>query len=151
MLRTSRSGRAWDDLNRKSDLGWARGSTLHLHPRFESHAVLNLILEQEPELVPAVPAMEARTEPRERPKFVWADEVFRQFPLHTDPAPTEDQLTRIAHAVGKGAKLWAGGPRKGSFIPPSLLEGVPADCPQTCRVFGPRKPTPRGRVIGISM
>jgi long-chain acyl-CoA synthetase len=38
-------------------VSWARGSTLHLHPRFESRAVLNLILEQKPELVPAVPAM----------------------------------------------------------------------------------------------
>jgi long-chain acyl-CoA synthetase len=36
---------------------WVRGSTLHLHPRFESRAVLNLIVEQKPELVPAVPAM----------------------------------------------------------------------------------------------
>jgi long-chain acyl-CoA synthetase len=38
-------------------LSWARVSTLHLHPRFESQAVLKLLLEQQPELVPAVPAM----------------------------------------------------------------------------------------------
>ncbi len=38
-------------------VSWARGSTLHLHPRFESRAVLNLIMQQKPELVPAVPAM----------------------------------------------------------------------------------------------
>jgi len=38
-------------------VSWARGSTLHLHPRFESRAVLNLLLQQKPELVPAVPAM----------------------------------------------------------------------------------------------
>ena len=38
-------------------VSWVRGSTLHLHPRFESQAVLQLILQQKPELVPAVPAM----------------------------------------------------------------------------------------------
>lgn len=38
-------------------VSWARACTLHLHPRFESRAVLNVILEQKPELVPAVPAM----------------------------------------------------------------------------------------------
>jgi long-chain acyl-CoA synthetase len=36
---------------------WARGSTLHLYPRFETRAVLNLIETQKPEVVPAVPAM----------------------------------------------------------------------------------------------
>jgi len=38
-------------------VSWAQANTLHLHPRFESRAVLNLILEQRPEMVPAVPAM----------------------------------------------------------------------------------------------
>jgi long-chain acyl-CoA synthetase len=36
---------------------WARASTLHLHPRFEARAVLALLEEQKPDLVPAVPAM----------------------------------------------------------------------------------------------
>jgi long-chain acyl-CoA synthetase len=36
---------------------WARGSTVHLHPRFETHAVLRLLLRQRVEVVPAVPAM----------------------------------------------------------------------------------------------
>jgi long-chain acyl-CoA synthetase len=36
---------------------WAKCSTLHLHPRFESRAVLNVIETQRPEIVPAVPAM----------------------------------------------------------------------------------------------
>jgi long-chain acyl-CoA synthetase len=36
---------------------WAKCSTLHLHPRFETRAVLNLIETQRPEIVPAVPAM----------------------------------------------------------------------------------------------
>ncbi len=36
---------------------WARASTLHLYPRFETRAVLNLIETQKPEVVPAVPAM----------------------------------------------------------------------------------------------
>ncbi len=36
---------------------WARGSTLHLHPRFEARAVLAILESQKPVLVPAVPAM----------------------------------------------------------------------------------------------
>jgi long-chain acyl-CoA synthetase len=36
---------------------WVKGSTLHLLPRFESQAVLNLIETAKPELVPAVPQM----------------------------------------------------------------------------------------------
>jgi long-chain acyl-CoA synthetase len=36
---------------------WAKCSTLHLHPRFETRAVLNLIETYRPEIVPAVPAM----------------------------------------------------------------------------------------------
>lgn len=36
---------------------WAKGSTLHLHPRFETRAVLKIIQEQRPEIIPAVPAM----------------------------------------------------------------------------------------------
>ncbi len=36
---------------------WAKASALHLHPRFESRAVLSLLEEQRPEIVPAVPAM----------------------------------------------------------------------------------------------
>ena len=36
---------------------WAKASTLHLHPRFEARAVLALLEEQRPDIVPAVPAM----------------------------------------------------------------------------------------------
>jgi long-chain acyl-CoA synthetase len=36
---------------------WAKGSTVHLYPRFETRAVLSLIETQRPEMVPAVPAM----------------------------------------------------------------------------------------------
>jgi long-chain acyl-CoA synthetase len=36
---------------------WAKGSAVHLHPRFEARAVLNVIEEQKPDMVPAVPAM----------------------------------------------------------------------------------------------
>jgi long-chain acyl-CoA synthetase len=36
---------------------WAKCSTLHLYPRFETRAVLNLLESQRPEIVPAVPAM----------------------------------------------------------------------------------------------
>lgn len=36
---------------------WAKASTIHLYPRFEARAVLDVMLKQKPELVPAVPAM----------------------------------------------------------------------------------------------
>ena len=36
---------------------WAKAATLHLHPRFESRAVLDLLEEQRPDLAPVVPAM----------------------------------------------------------------------------------------------
>jgi long-chain acyl-CoA synthetase len=36
---------------------WAKGGTLHLHPRFESKAVLDILRRERAELVPAVPAM----------------------------------------------------------------------------------------------
>ena len=37
--------------------GWVKGSTIHLHPRFETRAVLSLIEAQQPSVIPAVPAM----------------------------------------------------------------------------------------------
>jgi long-chain acyl-CoA synthetase len=36
---------------------WAKASTIHLHPRFETRAVLGILQSQRPEIVPAVPAM----------------------------------------------------------------------------------------------
>lgn len=36
---------------------WAKGSTIHLHPRFEARAVMELIETQKPALIPAVPAV----------------------------------------------------------------------------------------------
>ncbi len=63
---------------------------------------------------------------------------------NTDIGPLIDEKSAIRieewlkEAVGRGAKLWSGGPRKGLFIPPSLLEGVPADCRLSCEeAFGP--------------
>lgn len=53
---------------------------------------------------------------------------------NTDVGPMIDEASAmrveewLKEAVGKGAKLWTGGPRKDRLIPPSLLEGVPADC-----------------------
>ncbi len=62
----------------------------------------------------------------------------------TDVGPLIDEKSAmrveewLKEAVGKGAKLWTGGPRKGLLIPPSLLEGVPADCRLSCEeAFGP--------------
>ncbi len=37
-------------------------------------------------------------------RFVWKDEIFRQFPLEIDPPPSEEFLTRILQDVGKRAK-----------------------------------------------
>jgi long-chain acyl-CoA synthetase len=36
---------------------WAKGSAIHLYPRFETRAVLNVLETRKPEIVPAVPAM----------------------------------------------------------------------------------------------
>jgi S-DNA-T family DNA segregation ATPase FtsK/SpoIIIE len=41
---------------------------------------------------------------RKDDRFVWDDEVFRQLPFTFDAPPTEDQLTKILHKVGAGAK-----------------------------------------------
>jgi len=41
---------------------------------------------------------------RREGKFVWRDEVFKQFPLQLDPPPSEDLLTDIMDVVGKYAK-----------------------------------------------
>ena len=44
----------------------------------------------------------------------------------------------IAEATKAGAKVLAGGPRKGRTIPPTVLENVPAACKVSCEeVFGP--------------
>lgn len=63
---------------------------------------------------------------------------------NTDVGPLIDEKSAIRveewlkEAVEKGAKLWTGGPRKGLVIPPSLVEGAPADCRLACEeVFGP--------------
>ncbi|UCD30220.1 MAG: cell division protein FtsK [Planctomycetota bacterium] len=37
-------------------------------------------------------------------RFIWQDEIFRQFPLTLDTTPAEESLTRIMHVVGQGAK-----------------------------------------------
>jgi hypothetical protein len=37
-------------------------------------------------------------------RFVWRDPVFDKFPLTLDPAPTDDELSKILHQVGKGAR-----------------------------------------------
>jgi len=41
---------------------------------------------------------------RQNDKFIWKDEVFKQFPLALDPPPAEDFLTRILDVVGVRAK-----------------------------------------------
>jgi acyl-CoA reductase-like NAD-dependent aldehyde dehydrogenase len=62
----------------------------------------------------------------------------------TDVGPMIDEAaatrveTLLKDAVSRGAKLWAGGARVGAFLPPALIEGVPADSP-LCNdeAFGP--------------
>ncbi|HEX8524361.1 MAG TPA: FtsK/SpoIIIE domain-containing protein [Tepidisphaeraceae bacterium] len=41
---------------------------------------------------------------REDGKFIWQDDVFRQFPLRLDTPPGENSLTQILHVVGQHAK-----------------------------------------------
>ncbi len=62
----------------------------------------------------------------------------------TDVGPLIDEAAAIRveewvkEAVARGAKLWAGGPRQGAFVPPALLENAPADCRLSCEeAFGP--------------
>src|SRR5690606_9478306 len=44
----------------------------------------------------------------------------------------------IERARAAGARVLAGGPRRGNLLPAHLLEDVPADCELQCReVFGP--------------
>jgi aldehyde dehydrogenase (NAD+) len=62
----------------------------------------------------------------------------------TDVGPLIDEASAvrveewIKEAVARGAKLWAGGNRAGAFLPPALLENVPADAKLSCEeAFGP--------------
>ena len=62
----------------------------------------------------------------------------------TDVGPMIDDASAarveewIKEAVGAGAKLWAGGSRKGAVLPPALLENAPASCKLSCEeAFGP--------------
>ncbi|MGD0390087.1 MAG: FtsK/SpoIIIE domain-containing protein, partial [Tepidisphaeraceae bacterium] len=41
---------------------------------------------------------------REGDRFVWRDPVFNRFPLSLDQAPTDEELSKILHIVGKGAR-----------------------------------------------
>ena len=41
---------------------------------------------------------------REGERFVWRDPVFNRFPLSLDEAPTDEELSKILHIVGKGAR-----------------------------------------------
>jgi S-DNA-T family DNA segregation ATPase FtsK/SpoIIIE len=41
---------------------------------------------------------------RKDDRFVWDDEMFRQLPLTLDLPPSEEQMTKIMHKVGSGAK-----------------------------------------------
>jgi aldehyde dehydrogenase (NAD+) len=62
----------------------------------------------------------------------------------TDVGPLIDEASAarveqwIKEAVARGAKLWTGGNRSGAFLPPALLENVPADAKLSCEeAFGP--------------
>ena len=41
---------------------------------------------------------------RDAERFIWRDEIFQKFPLTLDPPPSEDELTRLLHQVGKKAR-----------------------------------------------
>jgi acyl-CoA reductase-like NAD-dependent aldehyde dehydrogenase len=66
-----------------------------------------------------------------------ADETTDVGPLIDEKAAIRVE-ERVKAAVARGAKLWAGGNRAGAFLPPALLEGVPAADPLSREeVFGP--------------
>jgi aldehyde dehydrogenase (NAD+) len=66
-----------------------------------------------------------------------ADESTDVGPL-IDEAAAERVEGWIKEAVARGAKLWAGGNRRGAFLPPALLEDVPDDANLSCEeAFGP--------------
>jgi len=54
-------------------------------------------------------------------------------PSAADVGPLSDEAAaaaveeRLKEAVARGARLWAGGPRRGALLPPALVENVPAD------------------------
>ena len=63
---------------------------------------------------------------------------------NTDVGPMIDEASAarveewIKEAVARGAKLWTGGNRSGAFLPPALIENVPADAKLSCEeAFGP--------------
>jgi acyl-CoA reductase-like NAD-dependent aldehyde dehydrogenase len=62
----------------------------------------------------------------------------------TDVGPLIDEMSAmrvekwLKEAVDRGARLWAGGPRQGAFLPPALVENAPADCALSFEeAFGP--------------
>ena len=60
----------------------------------------------------------------------------------TSPSLDEMSAMRVEkwlkEAVDRGARLWAGGPRQGAFLPPALVENAPADCALSFEeAFGP--------------
>ena len=59
----------------------------------ESHSITLVQAPQAPDAPAGTP-----------PRYVWKDEVFRQFPLVLDPPPSEEFLTRILNDVGQRAK-----------------------------------------------
>mgnify|MGYP001613319020 CR=1 FL=1 len=63
---------------------------------------------------------------------------------NTDIGPLIDEAAAvrveawIQDAVAGGGRLLAGGPRKGDFLPPALVENAPASCKLSCEeAFGP--------------
>lgn len=97
---------------------WAKAATLHLYPRFEAKAVLNVIERMRPNIVPAVPAMlnALNVLMRKRPKrydlsFIRAvisgasalsSEVRREFESHGVPSIIEGygltEASPVTHA-----------------------------------------------------
>ena len=65
------------------------------------------------------------------------DETVDVGPMIDEAAAARvEEWTR--EAVAGGARLSAGGPRRGAFLPPALVEGAPAECRLSCEeAFGP--------------
>ncbi len=62
-----------------------------------------------------------------------------------DVGPLSDEAAaaaveeRLKEAVARGARLWAGGPRRGALLPPALVENAPADARLCAEDFDGRR------------
>jgi long-chain acyl-CoA synthetase len=81
---------------------WAAGLTMHLYPRFETRAVLNLIETQRPTIIPAVPAMLAALNNlmgSKKPDLSFARVVISGASALAAPVRDEFEATRVGQVL----------------------------------------------------